>query len=203
MVGGTKGQSLFTAKVLSTDGETCCVDIDGLVLSDVQLRAVVNGEESGILITPKTGSYVTVADLSGDWTRMVVVGFSEVESIKFYPLRFLQHKNSNPKAIIVFCASINPLRSYTVALPYSLILPIRLSVASASPFSSVRMLACCCSKSNEEPTIDWNAWETLPMALVITSKLNAAVLNLSKKLFVFLAFTSTFPKAASIWAMPV
>lgn len=82
MVGGTKGQSLFTAKVLSSDGETCCVDADGLVLSDVQLRAVVNGEESGILITPKTGSYVTVADLSGDWTRMVVVGFSEVEKIE-------------------------------------------------------------------------------------------------------------------------
>lgn len=82
MVGGTKGQSLFTAKVLSTDGETCCVDADGLVLSDVQLRAVVNGEESGILITPKTGSYVTVADLSGDLTRIVVVGFSEVEKIE-------------------------------------------------------------------------------------------------------------------------
>ena len=64
---------------------------------------------------------------------------------------------SNPKAIIVFCASIRPLRSYTVALPYSRILPIRLSVASASPFSSVRILACCCSKSSEEPTIDWNA----------------------------------------------
>lgn len=82
MVGGTKGLSLFTAKVLSTDGETCCVDADGLVLSDVQLRAVVNGEESGILITPKTGSYVTVADLSGDLTRIVVVGFSEVEKIE-------------------------------------------------------------------------------------------------------------------------
>ncbi len=76
------GGGLFTAKVLSADGETCCVDIDGLVLSDVQLRAVVNGEESGILITPKTGSYVTVADLSGDLTRTVVVGFSEVERIK-------------------------------------------------------------------------------------------------------------------------
>ncbi|MBR6132035.1 MAG: hypothetical protein IKQ20_09280 [Bacteroidales bacterium] len=80
MASGSGG--LFTAKVLSADGEKCCVDIDGLVVSDVQLRAVVNGEESGILITPKTGSYVTVADLSGDLTRIVVVGFSEVESIK-------------------------------------------------------------------------------------------------------------------------
>lgn len=82
MVRGTKGQSIFTAKVLSTDGETCCVDIDGLVVSDVRLRAVVNGEESGVLITPKTGSYVTVADLSGDLTRLTVVGFSEVEKIE-------------------------------------------------------------------------------------------------------------------------
>lgn len=56
MASGNGG--LFTAKVLSADGETCCVDIDGLVVSDVQLRAVVNGEESGILITPKTGSYL-------------------------------------------------------------------------------------------------------------------------------------------------
>lgn len=80
--GMTSGNGrLFTAKVLSADGETCCVEIDGLVLSDLQLRAVVNGEESGILITPKTGSYVTVADLSGDLTRIVVVGFSEVEKI--------------------------------------------------------------------------------------------------------------------------
>lgn len=80
MASGNGG--LFTAKVLSTDGETCCVEIDGLVVSGVQLRAVANGEESGILITPKTGSYVTVADLSGDLTRLVAVGFSEVEKIE-------------------------------------------------------------------------------------------------------------------------
>lgn len=82
MSSGNGGAGIFTAKVLSTDGDTCCVDIDGLVVSDVRLRAVVNGEESGILVTPKTGSYVTVADLSGNLTRLVVVGFSEVEKIE-------------------------------------------------------------------------------------------------------------------------
>ena len=82
MAAGTGGARIFTAKVMGTDGDTCCVDIDGLVVSDVRLRAVVNGEESGILVTPKTGSYVTVADLSGNLTRLVVVGFSEVEKIK-------------------------------------------------------------------------------------------------------------------------
>ena len=82
MAAGIGGAHIFTAKVLSTDGDTCCVDIDGLVVSDVRLRAVVNGEESGILVTPKTGSYVTVADLSGNLTRLVVVGFSEVKKIE-------------------------------------------------------------------------------------------------------------------------
>jgi len=82
MSSGNGRAGLYTAKVLSTDGETCCVDIDGLTASDVQLRAVVNGEESGILVTPKTDSYVTVADMSGNLTRLVVVGFSEVEKIE-------------------------------------------------------------------------------------------------------------------------
>jgi hypothetical protein len=82
MSSGNGRAGLYTAKVLSTDGETCCVDIDGLTASDVRLRAVVNGEESGILVTPKTGSHVTVADLSGDLTRLVVIGFSEVEKVE-------------------------------------------------------------------------------------------------------------------------
>lgn len=82
MSSGNGRAGLYTAKVLSTDGETCCVDIDGLTASDVQLRAVVNGEASGILVTPKTGSHVTVADLSGDLTRLVVIGFSEVEKVE-------------------------------------------------------------------------------------------------------------------------
>ena len=82
MAAGTGGARIFTAKVMGTDGDTCCVDIDGLVVSDVRLRAVVNGEESGILVTPKTDRFVTVADLSGNLTRLVVVGFSEVEKIE-------------------------------------------------------------------------------------------------------------------------
>lgn len=83
MAGKGGGQILHTAKVLNTDGDTCCVDIDGLVVSDVRLRAVVNGEESGILVTPKTDSYVTVADLSGgQLTQCAVVGYSEVEKIE-------------------------------------------------------------------------------------------------------------------------
>lgn len=72
---------IFTAKVVRADGETCEVDYEGLRLTDVRLRAVVNGEESGVLLTPKADSFVTVADLSGDLSQTVVIGFSEVESV--------------------------------------------------------------------------------------------------------------------------
>ena len=64
------------------DGDTCSVELDGLTLTDVRLRAVVNGENSKILVTPETGSYVLVADLSGDFSQLAVVGYSEVEKIE-------------------------------------------------------------------------------------------------------------------------
>ena len=74
---------VFTAKVKSVERDTTCtVDLDGLTVSDVRLRAVVNGETSKILVTPKTGSHVLVADLSGDLSQLAVVGYSEVEKIE-------------------------------------------------------------------------------------------------------------------------
>lgn len=74
---------VFNAKVKSVQGDTTCtVELDGLTVSDVRLRAVVNGETSKILVTPKTGSHVLVADLSGDLSQLAVVGYSEVEKIE-------------------------------------------------------------------------------------------------------------------------
>lgn len=74
---------VFNAKVKSVQGDTTCtVDLDGLTVSDVRLRAVVNGENSKILVTPETGSYVLVADLAGDLSQLVVVGYSEVKKIE-------------------------------------------------------------------------------------------------------------------------
>lgn len=74
---------VFTAKVKSVERDTTCtVDLDGLTVSDVRLRAVVNGETSKILVTPKTGSHVLVADLSGDLSQLAVVVYSEVEKIE-------------------------------------------------------------------------------------------------------------------------
>ncbi len=46
---GNGSFTCFTAKVVSVDGETCDVELDGMKLTDVRLRAVVNGENSKIL----------------------------------------------------------------------------------------------------------------------------------------------------------
>lgn len=64
------------------DDTTCTVQVDELRLSGVRLRSVVNKEETGILITPKVGSYVLVTDLSGGNMRVLVVSmYSEVDKI--------------------------------------------------------------------------------------------------------------------------
>lgn len=78
---GHKTPLLLTGKVESVDGETCTVSVGDLKLTDVRLRSVVNGEDSKLLITPKTDSYVTLIDLSGELRELEVIGYSEIEAI--------------------------------------------------------------------------------------------------------------------------
>ena len=81
----TPGDSaLILAKVKNVDGQTCTVTIDDLELADVRLRAVVNDEESGILVTPADGSFVMITDLSnGDKRDWAVVMYSEIDKVEF------------------------------------------------------------------------------------------------------------------------
>ena len=51
IAGQHRSQLVFTAKVESVDGEKCSISIDGLTITDVRLRSVINGENSKILIT--------------------------------------------------------------------------------------------------------------------------------------------------------
>ncbi|HOU67592.1 MAG TPA: hypothetical protein PKW49_03280 [Paludibacteraceae bacterium] len=73
----------FTAKVKSVQGETCTVDMDGMELTDVRLRSVVNGKRSKILVSPAVGSYIIVIDNSrGAKDELVCVAFSEIDKIE-------------------------------------------------------------------------------------------------------------------------
>lgn len=75
-------EMLYVGQVKSVDGETCTVQVDDLTLSDVRLRAVVNGEESKMLITPEVGSFVTMIDLGTSLTDLLVIAYSEIEKVE-------------------------------------------------------------------------------------------------------------------------
>jgi len=82
--GGASMGGLMIAEVKSVEGDTCTIAVDDdLDLSDVRLRVVSDDNTSSkMLLTPKIGSFVLVADLSGgDLSDMAVVMFSEVEKI--------------------------------------------------------------------------------------------------------------------------
>lgn len=75
---------LMAAKVTSVVGDTCTVDIDGMAVEDVRLRAVADGGADGVLMVPTVGSYVVVADLGeANLSVPVVVAWSAVERVEF------------------------------------------------------------------------------------------------------------------------
>ncbi len=81
---GRDGNSapVFTGEVKSVEGETCTVLIGELEVPDVLLTPADDGKEGKLIITPKEGSMVTVADLSGGELRhLSVVQWGEVEKI--------------------------------------------------------------------------------------------------------------------------
>lgn len=82
-MGAAHGVILFSADVKRVDGDTCTLIIGSLELTDVRLRAVVNSENDKIVVTPKTGSRVLAADMSGGSYRdLVVLSYSEVEKVE-------------------------------------------------------------------------------------------------------------------------
>lgn len=82
-MGAAHGVILFSADVKSVDGDTCTLIIGSLELTDVRLRAVVNSENDKIVVTPKAGSRVLAADMSGGSYRdLVVLSYSEIEKVE-------------------------------------------------------------------------------------------------------------------------
>lgn len=118
MVKGTGKAGCFTAKVKAVNDDTCSVELDGLTLTDVRLRAVVNGENSKILVTPETGSYVLVADLAGDLSQLVVVGYSEVKKIEVDTDKIIFNGGNNNGLVKIeeLKRNLNSLKRYVEAM---------------------------------------------------------------------------------------
>lgn len=79
---GDIGNSLFTAEVIDTSETSCTIELGEMKLKDVRLFSV---EAAGkLLLKPKIGSKVTVADLSmGALRDLQVIKADEVELIRF------------------------------------------------------------------------------------------------------------------------
>lgn len=79
--GGRSQGLFFVADVVSASDDVCDVKVDELTLTNVRTGAIADTNANKLRIKPKLGSKVMVADLYGDKTQLLVVAFSEVESI--------------------------------------------------------------------------------------------------------------------------
>lgn len=67
------GSVLTTAKVLSIEGDTCTIDIDGLAVEGVRLRPTSSAATAKVLLTPSVGSFVLIGSMSGDLRDLAVL----------------------------------------------------------------------------------------------------------------------------------
>ena len=76
------GFLFFNAVVKSVEDDSCTITYNDIDIPDVRLNAAINGNANNLLIKPKQGSTVLIADLSEGLLRdLAVIGWSEVDSI--------------------------------------------------------------------------------------------------------------------------
>lgn len=73
--------TLMQGIVRKASGLTCEVEIGGIAVPEVRLRASEAADGGQMLVTPKIGSAVIVGSLSGDLTQLVVLAIDHAESI--------------------------------------------------------------------------------------------------------------------------
>ena len=75
--------SIFSAKIVSIEGESCTVEYGTINIDDVRLKATINGNQHKIIVTPTIGSYVLVGSLTGDLKDLCVLSIDEMEKIEY------------------------------------------------------------------------------------------------------------------------
>lgn len=80
--GNENGKTFFTAEVVSVSSDTCTIKSDELEMSDVAVCAIGGANGNSLIVVPKIGSTVLVADLSEGTRRdLVIVKYTEVETV--------------------------------------------------------------------------------------------------------------------------
>lgn len=76
--------SLYQGFVLSVEGKTCTVQIDGLDVPDVRLRASTTDEDSELILVPAVGSAVIVGALSDDFGQLALLSMDKADTITIH-----------------------------------------------------------------------------------------------------------------------
>jgi len=74
---------LFYAEVISVEGETCTVEVAGLQVSDVKLKATGAEGSNYLYHVPEVGKMILVGSLSGDLRELVMLRADEVKQVVF------------------------------------------------------------------------------------------------------------------------
>lgn len=80
-IGGGKAITIYQGTVNSVQGCLCEVQVGGLAVPGVRLRASETDDDGEMLLTPKVGSAVTFGSLSGDLSQLVVLQVDHIETI--------------------------------------------------------------------------------------------------------------------------
>jgi len=76
------GQVFFPATVERVDKTACTVNIDGLSVSDVRLKATTTKTDNQVLLTPTIGTNVLIGSFSGDLSNLFVLSADEIDNIE-------------------------------------------------------------------------------------------------------------------------
>jgi hypothetical protein len=74
---------LINAEVTEVTGESCTVKYGELELTEVRLKATINGNGDKLLMLPKVGSMVLIGSLTGDLKSLAVLRVNELEKLEY------------------------------------------------------------------------------------------------------------------------
>lgn len=79
--GNSRTITIWQGIVNSVDDVTCEVQVGGIAIPGVRMRASEAETDNAMLIVPKVGTAVTIGSMSGDLSQLVILKVDEVDHI--------------------------------------------------------------------------------------------------------------------------
>ena len=92
----------LSGKVVEVDSESCSLKLgSGLVLTDVRIRATIDGNSNYLKLIPKKGSNAVAMSITGDLNDLILLRADEIEKIEFYQDGLIVEFDSTDKKVCV------------------------------------------------------------------------------------------------------